>query len=59
MVRPGLTGWAQVCHPYTSSVEEARVKLEYDLYYLVHAGPRIDLTVLARTTRVVLGMSGR
>jgi lipopolysaccharide/colanic/teichoic acid biosynthesis glycosyltransferase len=59
MVRPGLTGWAQVRHRYTSSIEEARVKLEYDLYYLTHAGPRLDLEVLVRTAGVVIGMKGR
>ncbi len=54
MIHPGLTGWAQVCYPYGSSVEDARCKLEYDLYYLKHAGVIFDLLILLDTVRVVL-----
>ncbi|WP_395747312.1 exopolysaccharide biosynthesis polyprenyl glycosylphosphotransferase [Prosthecobacter sp.] len=54
MIQPGLTGWAQVCYPYGSSVEDARCKLEYDLYYLKHAGVVFDLLILLDTVRVVL-----
>ncbi|MEZ5384350.1 MAG: exopolysaccharide biosynthesis polyprenyl glycosylphosphotransferase [Prosthecobacter sp.] len=55
MIHPGLTGWAQVCYPYGSSVEDAKCKLEYDLYYLKHAGVIFDLLILLDTIRVVLG----
>lgn len=54
MIPPGLTGWAQVCYPYGANVEDARCKLEYDLYYLKHAGVVFDLLILLDTVRVVL-----
>jgi len=54
MIHPGLTGWAQVCYPYGASTEDARCKLEYDLYYLKHAGVIFDLLILLDTIRVVL-----
>jgi exopolysaccharide biosynthesis polyprenyl glycosylphosphotransferase len=54
MIQPGLTGWAQVCYPYGSSVEDARRKLEYDLYYLKNAGVIFDFLILLDTVRVVL-----
>lgn len=55
MIHPGLTGWAQVCYPYGASVEDAKCKLEYDLYYLKHAGVVFDMLILLDTIRVVLG----
>jgi exopolysaccharide biosynthesis polyprenyl glycosylphosphotransferase len=58
-VRPGVTGWAQVRYPYGSSVEDARVKLEYDLYYIKHQGLYLELSILAKTAAVMLGLSGR
>jgi lipopolysaccharide/colanic/teichoic acid biosynthesis glycosyltransferase len=48
-VRPGLSGWSQVSFGYAATVEETRRKLEYDLFYIQHFGPRIDLEVLALT----------
>lgn len=54
MTLPGLTGWAQVSYPYGSTTDDARCKLEYDLYYLKHAGVVFDLLVLLDTVRVVL-----
>ncbi len=54
MIPPGLTGWAQVCYPYGATSEDARCKLEYDLYYLKHAGVVFDLLILLDTVRVVL-----
>ncbi|HEY1081739.1 MAG TPA: exopolysaccharide biosynthesis polyprenyl glycosylphosphotransferase [Prosthecobacter sp.] len=54
MIHPGLTGWAQVCYPYGSTTDDARCKLEYDLYYLKHAGVVFDLLILLDTIRVVL-----
>jgi exopolysaccharide biosynthesis polyprenyl glycosylphosphotransferase len=54
LVRPGLTGWAQVNYPYGASVDDAREKLEYDLYYLKNHSLRLDLVILLRTVRVVL-----
>ncbi|SKA77027.1 exopolysaccharide biosynthesis polyprenyl glycosylphosphotransferase [Prosthecobacter debontii] len=54
MILPGLTGWAQVSYPYGSTTDDARCKLEYDLYYLKHAGVVFDLLILLDTVRVVL-----
>ena len=54
MVQPGLTGWAQVNYPYGSSVEDARRKLEYDLYYMKHMSLSLDLFILLDTVRIVL-----
>ena len=59
VVKPGLTGWAQVSYRYTSSIRDTRTKLEYDLYYIKHASLGLDLTILWRTVGVVLGMRGR
>jgi lipopolysaccharide/colanic/teichoic acid biosynthesis glycosyltransferase len=58
-VRPGLTGWAQVNHGYGSSVDDARVKLSYDLFYVKHQSLSLDLIIVARTFMAVLSLSGR
>jgi len=58
-VRPGLSGWAQVNMPYTSSVEDSELKLSYDLYYLRNAGLWLDLLILAKTIKIVLKAAGR
>jgi exopolysaccharide biosynthesis polyprenyl glycosylphosphotransferase len=55
MLQPGLTGWAQVCYPYGASINDAKCKLEYDLYYMKHAGVLFDSLILLDTVRVVLG----
>jgi exopolysaccharide biosynthesis polyprenyl glycosylphosphotransferase len=57
LVRPGVTGWAQVMYPYAGSIEENLAKLEYDLYYIRHFGPLLDLSILLRTVSIVLGLS--
>jgi lipopolysaccharide/colanic/teichoic acid biosynthesis glycosyltransferase len=54
LVRPGITGWAQVYAGYAASVEESALKLEYDLYYIQNLSPRLDLIVLAKTVAVAL-----
>jgi len=56
---PGLSGWAQVCAPYAASVEEAELKLSYDLYYLRHWSTSLDLLILAKTIKTVLKGVGR
>jgi sugar transferase (PEP-CTERM system associated) len=58
MVKPGLTGWAQVNYPYGASVEDARAKLEYDLYYAKNYTPFLDIVILLQTLRVVLWPEG-
>jgi len=57
-VRPGLTGWAQVNYHYGSSVEDALVKLQYDLYYIKYKSPYLDLLILLKTIGVVLSFHG-
>ena len=57
-VKPGLTGWAQVNYPYGASVEDAREKLAYDLYYIKNQGFFLDLLVLLATVRVILFREG-
>jgi len=58
-VKPGITGWAQVMQPYGASIDDAYVKLEYDLYYLKHMSPVIDFMILLKTVSVVLRGHGR
>jgi lipopolysaccharide/colanic/teichoic acid biosynthesis glycosyltransferase len=53
-VKPGVTGWAQVLYPYGASEEDAKQKLEYDLYYVKNVGPILDLVILLQTIEVVL-----
>ena len=57
-VKPGLTGWAQVNFPYGASVEDAREKLAYDLYYLKNRSFLLDMMILLSTIRVVLRCQG-
>jgi sugar transferase (PEP-CTERM system associated) len=58
MVKPGITGWAQINYPYGASLEDARNKLEYDLYYAKNYTPFLDLLILLQTVRVLLWPSG-
>ena len=53
-VKPGITGWAQLCYPYGASIEDAREKLQYDLYYLKNRSLLLDLIILVQTVEVVL-----
>jgi sugar transferase (PEP-CTERM system associated) len=58
MVKPGITGWAQINYPYGASVEDSRAKLEYDLYYAKNYTPFLDLLILLQTLRVVMWPEG-
>jgi sugar transferase (PEP-CTERM system associated) len=58
MVKPGLTGWAQINYPYGASIEDSRHKLEYDLYYAKNYTPFLDLLIMLQTLRVVLWNEG-
>jgi exopolysaccharide biosynthesis polyprenyl glycosylphosphotransferase len=58
MVKPGITGWAQINYPYGASIEDSRRKLEYDLYYAKNYTPFLDLLILLQTLRVVLWPEG-
>lgn len=53
-VKPGITGWAQLCYPYGASVEDSKEKLQYDLYYLKNHSLLLDLIILLQTVEVVL-----
>ena len=60
MVRPGITGWAQLLGGYAASIEESERKLESDLYYMQYLSPRMDLSILGRTVLLLLkGDSGQ
>jgi len=58
MVKPGITGWAQVNYPYGASIDDSRHKLEYDLYYAKNYTPFLDILILLQTIRVVLWPEG-
>jgi sugar transferase (PEP-CTERM system associated) len=58
MVKPGITGWAQINYPYGASLSDARNKLEYDLYYAKNYTPFLDILILLQTLRVVLWPDG-
>ncbi|MBI3998908.1 MAG: sugar transferase [Armatimonadetes bacterium] len=55
-VRPGVTGWAQVNYPYARSLEDALIKLQYDLYYIKHCSLFLDASIVVKTLRLVLGL---
>lgn len=58
MVKPGITGWAQINYPYGASADDSRQKLEYDLYYAKNYSPFLDLLILLQTIRVVIFPEG-
>jgi exopolysaccharide biosynthesis polyprenyl glycosylphosphotransferase len=58
VVKPGITGWAQVCYPYGNSVEDALRKLQYDLYYIRHQSLMRDLAIMLRTVGTMLLFRG-
>ncbi len=58
LVKPGLTGWAQVNFGYASTVEDTAIKLEYDLYYIKHRNLLLDLVIMLRTVGTVVGFRG-
>ncbi len=59
LVKPGITGWAQVNYSYYATVEEMAIKLEYDLYYIKHRNMLMDMLILLRTFTQVLAFRGR
>jgi exopolysaccharide biosynthesis polyprenyl glycosylphosphotransferase len=58
LVKPGLTGWAQIKYRYGSSANDALIKLQYDLYYVKHHSLVLDALIIAKTIGVVLGLRG-
>ncbi len=59
LVKPGITGWAQVLYPYGASVEDAKEKLEYDLYYIKNYSFLLDISIVFKTVRTILLGKGR
>ncbi len=59
LVVPGVTGWAQVMYPYGASVEDARKKLEYDLYYIKNHSIQLDFAILIKTMLIVFKRAGQ
>lgn len=59
LVKPGITGWAQINYGYAGTVDETAVKLEYDLYYIEHRNLFMDISIILRTVGAVLGFKGQ
>ena len=59
LVKPGISGWAQVMYPYSATLEETKEKLQYDLYYIKNMSWVLDLAILLKTIRIVLFGWGR
>lgn len=59
LVKPGITGWAQINFGYAASIDETKIKLEYDLYYIKHRNLWMDIIALIRTPGTMLGMRGQ
>ena len=57
-VRPGITGWAQVCQGYADDVESTRLKIEYDLFYIKNVSLLLDLNIVLRTIKIILSGFG-
>jgi lipopolysaccharide/colanic/teichoic acid biosynthesis glycosyltransferase len=57
-VKPGITGWAQVNYPYGASLDDAKHKLAYDLYYVKNRTLFLDVVILVHTVRVILFREG-
>ena len=58
IVRPGITGWAQVNYPYGANTHDAKQKLMYDLYYIKHWSLWLEIKIIAKTIFIVLGKRG-
>ncbi len=59
LVKPGITGWAQINYGYSSTTIQTVIKLEYDLYYIKHRNLLMDITIILRTLTQVIGFQGR
>ena len=58
LVRPGLSGWAQVNYPYGASIEDTKIKFSYDIYYIKNLSNFFDLLILFETIRLVFNFRG-
>lgn len=59
IIKPGLTGWAQVNHSYGDSISDSLVKLQYDLYYIKHRSIFLDINIIIKTFSTVLFYRGQ
>ena len=59
LVKPGLTGWAQINYSYADSVESSLTKLQYDLYYIKHRSFVFDLSIILKTLNTIIKKLGR
>jgi len=57
-VKPGVTGWAQINYPYGDSIEDAKEKLKYELYYMKHRSLWLDISIILQTIKVALKARG-
>ena len=57
-MKPGISGWAQINYPYGASIEDARQKLAYDLYYVKNRSVFLDFLILLQTVRVIVWAEG-
>jgi lipopolysaccharide/colanic/teichoic acid biosynthesis glycosyltransferase len=58
VIKPGITGWAQICYSYGASKEDALEKIKYDLYYIKHMSLILDLMILFETIKIVFWAKG-
>jgi lipopolysaccharide/colanic/teichoic acid biosynthesis glycosyltransferase len=58
LVKPGVTGWAQINYPYGNTIEDARQKLQYDLFYIKYSSLLFDLSILLNTAKTVILRKG-
>ena len=59
LIKPGITGWAQINYGYAGTVEETAIKLEFDLFYIEHRNLFMDISIIFRTVGTVLGFKGQ
>lgn len=59
LVKPGITGWAQVNYGYSATMEQTNIKIEYDLYYIKHRNLLMDILIILRTISQIIGFRGR
>ncbi|HQN63933.1 MAG TPA: sugar transferase, partial [Flexilinea sp.] len=59
LVRPGITGWAQINYGYAAGAEQNAIKLEYDLYYIKNRNLLLDFSILLQTFKTIFGLKGR
>lgn len=59
LIKPGLSGWAQINYPYGASIKDSAEKLKYDLYYIKNRSFLLDLGIILKTIRIALSQAGK